>query len=103
MSSGPSARKEKPRVSAFISADIAKITALLATSTAPNAKLFPPNAYAFIVNGEEVNTGGLLVRGMDLSGSYDLPLGPNNRLSFSADGTLLCSHALHCCIGTKPG
>ncbi|HEY2707195.1 MAG TPA: TonB-dependent receptor [Caulobacteraceae bacterium] len=70
-------------------ADLAKVAALLAASTSPNASLFPPSAYAFIVNGEEVNTGGLLERGLDLSGGYDLRLGDEDRLTLSAEGTLL--------------
>jgi iron complex outermembrane receptor protein len=70
-------------------ADLANVTALLAASTSPNAKLFPPSAYAFIVNAEDVNTGGLLERGLDLSGGYDLRLGPEDRLALSAEGTLL--------------
>lgn len=73
-------------------ADIAKITALLAQSTSPNAKLFPPNAFSFIVNAEEVNTGGLVERGLDLSGAYDVRLGPVDRLAVSAEGTLLLDY-----------
>jgi outer membrane receptor protein involved in Fe transport len=70
-------------------ADLARINALLAASTSPNAKLFPPNAYAFIVDEGEVNTGGLLERGLDLSGGYDWRLGAGDRLALSAEGTFL--------------
>jgi len=73
-------------------ADLAKISALLATSTSPNAKLFPPSAYAFIVDAEDVNAGGLLVRGVDLSGGYQLRLGAQDHLALSAEGTLLTDY-----------
>jgi hypothetical protein len=32
----------------------------------------------------------------------ELPVWHAARNKATADGTLLCSHALHCCIGTKP-
>lgn len=73
-------------------ADLAKVTALLNQSTSPDAHLFPANAYAFIVDGREVNTGGLLVRGIDLSGGYDWRIGPADRLTASADGTILLDY-----------
>jgi iron complex outermembrane receptor protein len=73
-------------------ASLAKVSALLAQSTSPDATLFPPSDYAFIVDGREVNTGGLLVRGVDLDGRYDLRLGPTDRLVFSAQATVLVDY-----------
>jgi outer membrane receptor protein involved in Fe transport len=73
-------------------ADLAKINALLAQSTSPQAKLFPANAYAFIVDGREANTGGLFVQGIDLNGGYAWSLGPRDRLAFSADATFLLQY-----------
>jgi iron complex outermembrane receptor protein len=70
-------------------ADVAKVAALLARSTSSTATLFPPNAYAFIVDGREVNTGGLQVHGLDLTGGYDLRLGERDRLEFTGEATIL--------------
>jgi outer membrane receptor protein involved in Fe transport len=72
-------------------ADVAKVSALLAQSTSPFANLFPANAYAFIVDGREVNTGGLTVRGLDLNGAYGLPIG-RDRLTFTANASILVDY-----------
>lgn len=73
-------------------ADVAKVAALLAKSTSPDANLFPANAYAFIVDGREVNTGGLVVRGLDLTGGYDLRLGAADHLAFRGEATILVDY-----------
>ncbi len=73
-------------------ADLAKVTALLAQSTSTNATLFPPNAYAFIVDGREVNTGGLEVRGLDLTGGYELRLGERDHLRLDGEATILVDY-----------
>ena len=73
-------------------ADLAKVSALLAKSNSSSATLFPPNAYAFIVDGRLVNTGGLEVRGLDLTGDYDLRLGERDHVQFTAQATLLVDY-----------
>ncbi|MDR6624479.1 TonB-dependent receptor [Caulobacter segnis] len=54
-------------------ADQARLAALLAGTT--SAGLYPTTAYAAIVDGRNVNTGGLHVQGVDLTARYGLPLG----------------------------
>lgn len=54
-------------------ADQAKVAALLAGTT--SAGLYPTTAYTAIVDGRNVNTGGLHVQGVDLTARYGLPLG----------------------------
>jgi len=53
-------------------ADQAKVAALLAGTT--SAGLYPTTAYTAIVDGRYVNTGGLHVRGVDLTARYGLLL-----------------------------
>jgi outer membrane receptor protein involved in Fe transport len=53
-------------------ADQAKVAALLATTT--SAGLYPTTAYTAIVDGRNVNTGGLHVQGLDLTTRYGLGL-----------------------------
>ena len=68
-----------PTLSAFVqpispatnAADLAKISALLASPATNNQfGIFPTNQYVAIVDLREVNTAGLNVRGIDLMGSY---------------------------------
>jgi outer membrane receptor protein involved in Fe transport len=54
-------------------ADQAKVAALLAGTT--SAGLYPTTAYAAIVDGRNVNTGGLHVQGVDLTARYGGPVG----------------------------
>jgi iron complex outermembrane receptor protein len=54
-------------------ADQAKVAAVLAGTT--SAGLYPTTAYTAIVDGRNVNTGGLHVQGVDLTARYGLPLG----------------------------
>ena len=53
-------------------ADQAKIAAALAGTTSAGA--YPTTAYTAIVDGRQVNTGGLHVRGVDLTARYGLPV-----------------------------
>ena len=70
-------------------ADQAKVAALLATST--SAGLYPTNAYTAIVDGRNVNTGGLHVQGLDLSARYGLDLA-GGRLDLSSNVTYLLDY-----------
>lgn len=70
-------------------ADQAKITALLATTT--SGGLYPANAYTAIVDGRYVNTGGLHVQGLDLSGRFGRDLA-GGRLELSAAATYLIDY-----------
>ncbi|WP_145998445.1 TonB-dependent receptor [Caulobacter flavus] len=70
-------------------ADQAKLSALLATTT--SAGLYPTNAYTAIVDGRNVNTGGLRIQGLDLSARHRLEaLG--GRVDLSADLTYLIDY-----------
>ncbi len=70
-------------------ADQAKVAALLATST--SAGLYPTNAYTAIVDGRNVNTGGLHVQGLDLSARYGLGLA-GGQLDLSSTVTYLLDY-----------
>lgn len=81
------------RLSPSNPADLADITALLAspyTSTAQG--VFPPASYGAIVDARYVNTGSLAVRGLDLSGAYDLDLA-DGRLTLAASATRLLRYS----------
>lgn len=71
--------------------DLAKVNALLASSTSGNAGLFPASAYGAIVDIRYVNTGGLHVQGLDLTGSYDISLG-DSRFNFAMNGSYLLTY-----------
>lgn len=68
--------------------DLALVKSLLAQSTSPTATLFPASAYTAIVDGRFVNTGGLHVRGLDLS-SHWTGIRDVDRLDVSASATWL--------------
>jgi outer membrane receptor protein involved in Fe transport len=70
-------------------ADQAKITALLAGTT--NAGLYPTTAYTAIVDGRNVNTGGLHVQGLDLSGRYGLAVG-GGKLDLTGNASYLIDY-----------
>ena len=70
-------------------ADQAKVAALLAGTT--SAGLYPTTAYTAIVDGRNVNTGGLHVQGVDLTGRYGLPLA-GGRLEISANASYLIDY-----------
>jgi outer membrane receptor protein involved in Fe transport len=71
--------------------EVAKVAALLAQSNSPNASLFPASAYTAIVDGREVNTGGLLVRGVDVSAAYGFRLG-DERIDLAGGATILVDY-----------
>lgn len=56
-------------------ADLARIKALMATSTSANIGLFPAEAYRAIIDARFVNTGSVRVRGIDASASYSFERG----------------------------
>lgn len=56
-------------------ADVAKVRALMASSTSPNIGLFPAEAYRAIIDARFVNTGEVRVRGVDLSAAYGFERG----------------------------
>jgi len=70
-------------------ADQAKVAALLATTT--SAGLYPTTAYTAIVDGRNVNTGGLHVQGLDLTARYGLPLG-GGKLDLSSNVSYLLDY-----------
>lgn len=72
-------------------ADIAKVRALLARSTSSNASLFPAEAYTAIVDVRFLNTGGLHVRGVDLSARWGTAWG-EDRLDVTGSATWLADY-----------
>ncbi len=70
-------------------ADQAKVAALLAGTT--SAGLYPTTAYTAIVDGRNVNTGGLHVQGFDLTTRYGLPLAAG-RLDLSGNVSYLLDY-----------
>jgi iron complex outermembrane receptor protein len=70
-------------------ADQAKLAALLAGTT--SAGLYPTTAYAAIVDGRNVNTGGLHVQGLDLTARYGLPVG-GGHLDLSSSASYLLDY-----------
>ena len=70
-------------------ADLAKVDALLAGTT--SVGLYPTNAFTAIVDGRNLNTGGLQVRGVDLSARHRLAVGGGG-LDLSADVTKLTDY-----------
>jgi iron complex outermembrane receptor protein len=72
-------------------ADLATVKALLAQSTASTAGLFPPEAYTAIVDARFLNTGGLHVRGIDVSARWSHAWGPD-RLDLSGAATWLADY-----------
>lgn len=47
----------------------------MATSTSPNISLFPATAYRALVDARFVNTGEVVVRGLDLQAAYEFERG----------------------------
>lgn len=70
-------------------ADQTKLAALLAGTT--SAGLYPTTAYTAIVDGRNVNTGGLHVQGLDLTGRYGLSLG-GGKLDVSSNVSYLLDY-----------
>ena len=57
---------------------LARVKAIMAISTNANINLFPPEAYRAIVDARFVNTGEVVVRGLDLQAAYGWSLGAND-------------------------
>jgi iron complex outermembrane receptor protein len=74
-------------------ADETLVGALLAQSSSSSAGLFPPSAYAAVVDARFVNTGGLHVAGLDASAAYSWRFG-SDRLDASADASILTDYRL---------
>lgn len=74
------------RIDPARSGDIAAVAAVLATATASTANLFPPEAYSAIVDARQVNTGGLLIRGIDGAVQWGRDLA-EDRLDLRLSGT----------------
>ncbi len=72
-------------------ADLALVKGLLAQSTSSNAGLFPAEAYTAIVDARYLNTGGLEVRGVDLTARWGVDLGAD-RIDLSANATYLIDY-----------
>lgn len=51
-------------------ADLAWVEALMAASTSSNIGLFPASAYRAVIDARYVNTGEVVVRGLDLAAAY---------------------------------
>jgi outer membrane receptor protein involved in Fe transport len=69
-------------------ADLARVSALLADPTLSSGATLPATAIGAIVDSRYVNTGRLLVSGLDATVAYQLPLG-RSRLDLVANGTWL--------------
>jgi iron complex outermembrane receptor protein len=82
-------------------ADQALVSALLAQSSSSSAGLFPPSAYAAVVDARFVNTGGLHVQGLDASAAYSWRLG-DDRLDVSADASVLLDYRLQVTNRARP-
>lgn len=74
------------------SEDIAAVVALLNTSPSASPDLFPPGAYSAIVDARQVNTGGLLVRGVDFDARGRFNLG-EPQLDLRLNGVWLSDYA----------
>jgi outer membrane receptor protein involved in Fe transport len=71
--------------------DLALVKSLLAQSTSATASLFPAEAYTAIVDARFLNTGGLHVRGVDLSVRWGLAVG-DDRLDLTGAATWLADY-----------
>ena len=72
-------------------ADLARVKAIMATSTNANIGLFPAEAYRAIVDGRFVNTGEVHVRGLDLQAAYDWTW-RGDRWAVTADASYLADY-----------
>jgi outer membrane receptor protein involved in Fe transport len=71
--------------------DLARVKALLTRSTSASAGLFPAEAYTAIVDARFLNTGGLHVRGVDLSVQWGARWG-EDRLDLTGGATWLADY-----------
>lgn len=79
------------RVAAGDAAGLAKVKALMATSTSSNIGLFPAEAYRAIIDARFVNTGEVRVRGLDLTAAYGWTRG-EDRFDVSASLSYLADY-----------
>jgi len=79
-------------VNAANPADLAKIQALLAITAPSEAGLYPPSAYADIIDARYLNTASLEVAGLDLNADYRFSWG-RELYSISASGSYLYTYS----------
>ena len=65
--------------------DVERVKAVMAISTSSNIGLFPPEAYRALIDARFVNTGEVVVRGLDLQASYRWAMGEHQ---FTLDGSI---------------
>lgn len=65
--------------------DVERVKAVMAISTSSNIGLFPPEAYRALIDARFVNTGEVVVRGLDLQARYSWAVDDHR---FTLDGSL---------------